>query len=345
MENDFSAIRSLQELKNLLDSGAITQEEYDALKKKIIFGKSGGEPAAVLPTSHLAPSPEPLGGDPVVPEYSQVEYTNEDYVGYDTSPRVGRTHDPDAIGPEGVGEGGDLAEPRQKDMLVTILVTLGVLLLLGLIAYQLMNKQDSEKLTSISGSEEVAADTSARPSRVIEPAATNGQVSQDTLTAPSATITPDAGAAPIDADPAASTTAPAVPGLSEEEILTRARDRLESYYDDMRSAPFSAQRHFAPQVERYYTLVNTTPEAINENITTYHFPEFQDSEVTIEEGSMKASQVANGYEVTYIENGTALRKSKNQKQQTKARVRARFDASFKMTYFRQEALLENKFVE
>lgn len=340
MENDFSAIRSLQELKNLLDSGAITQEEYEALKKKIIFGKSGGDPAATLPTTHLAPTPEPLGGDPVVPEYS-----NEDYVGYDAAPQPPRTHNPDAIGPEGVGEGGDLAEPRKKDMLVTILITLGVLLLLGLIAYQLMSDQDSEKLTSISGPEDLSTDTTMAPSRVAEPAATNGQVARDTVAAPAAATTPDAQAAPIDASPTSGTTPAAVPGLSEEEILSRARDRLESYYDDMRNPPFSAQRHFAPQVERYYTLSNTSPAAINENITSYHFPEFQDSEVTIEEGSMKASSLANGYEVTYIENGSALRKSKNQKQQTKARVRARFDAGFKMTYFRQEALLENTFVE
>jgi hypothetical protein len=282
-----------------------------------------------------------VGSDPVVPEYD-----NEAYVGYDSASRSTRSHNPDAIGPEGVGEGADLAEPRQKDMLVTILVTLGVLLLLGLIAYQLMSNQGSEKLTSISGPEDLSVDTTARPSRVVEPAATNGQITSDTMAAPATATIPDAAVAPIDGNPeATATTTPAAPGLSEEEIISRAKDRLESYYDDMRNPPFSAQRHFAPQVERYYTLVNTTPAAINENINTYHFPEFQDSEVTIEEGSIKVSPVASGYEVTYIEHGKALRKSKNQQQQTKARVRARFDASFKMTYFRQEALLENNFVE
>jgi hypothetical protein len=343
MENDFSAIRSIQELKNLLDSGAITQQEFEALKKKIIFGKAGPETgtATPLPTSHLATAPEPLGSDPVVPEYN-----NEAYVDYDSSSRPIRTHNPDAIGPEGVGDGGNLAEPRQKDMLVTILITLGVLLLLGLIAYQLMSNQGSEKLTSTSGPEDVGVDTMATTrSPQADPSASNGLITGDTLAAPAPATTPDMGAAPVTADPKAGTTPAATPSLSEEEIISRAKDRLESYYDDMRNPPFSAQRHFAPEVERYYTLVNTTPAAINENITSYHFPEFQDSEAAIEEGSIKVSPVANGYEVTYIENGTALRKSKNQKQQTKARVRARFDASFKMTYFRQEALLENSFVE
>jgi hypothetical protein len=340
MENDFSAIRSLKELKNLLDAGAITQQEYEALKKKIIFGSSNSVPGTgtPLPTSHIAAAPEPLGGDPVVPEYD-----NEAYVAYDDGSRKTRPYNPDALGPEGVGEGEDLAEPRRKDMLVTILITLGVLLLLGLIAYQLMSDQGSEKLTSTSGPEETPVDTAAafRPAPV--PAASNDPASPDTLTASPATPAPVE--APLGESLPTGTAAPPVPGLQEEEIISRAKDRLESYYDDMRSAPFSAQRHFAPTVERYYSLVNTTPEAINENINTYHFPEFQDSEAAIEEGSVKASTIPGGYEVTYIEQGSALRKSKNQKQQTKARVRARFDAGFKMTYFRQEALLENTFVD
>lgn len=332
MENDFSAIRSIQELKNLLDSGAITQQEYDALKKKIIFGKTDREATEgmPLPTSHITAPPVPLGADPLVPEYD-----NEAYVAYNNGPRQTRTYDPDALGPEGVGEGGDLAEPARKDMLVTILVTLGVLLLLGLIAYQLMNNQGSEKLTSTSGGSGTAADTMAAPASA---AASSAVASPDTLTAPVPAVVPDT-------ETAAAAVTPAVPDLQEEEIRSRAKDRLESYYDDMRNAPFSAERHFAPTVERYYSLVNTTPAAINENINTYHFPEFQDSEASIEEGSIKTSTIPNGYEVTYIENGTAFRKSKDQKQQTKARVRARFDADFKMTYFRQEALLENNFVE
>jgi hypothetical protein len=324
MENDFSAIRSLQELKNLLDAGAITQQEYDTLKKKIIFGKSDSEPAAgtPLPTSHIAPSPE--------------QQRNEAYVAYDNGAR--RPHNPDALGPEGVGEGGDLAEPKRKDMLVTILVTLGVLLLLSLITYQLMNNQDSsENLTSTSRTETAAADTALA-------FGTGAALPRpDTGTAVAAPL-PDTGGAAIDGT-AASAAAPELPNLQEEEIISRAKDRLESYYDDMRSAPFSADRHFAASVAQYYNLMNTTPAAINNHIDTTHFPEFQDSEAAIEAGSMKVSAVPGGFEVTYIENGTAFRKSRNQKQQTKARIRARFDPGFKINYFRQEALLENNFVE
>lgn len=335
MENDFSAIRSLQELKGLLDAGAITQQEFEALKKKIIFGKGEDTAPAPLPADYRSRKPEALGGDPLVPEFS-----NEEYVEFDSTPPGRRNYDPDALGPDGVGEGGDLAEPKQRDMLVTILITLGVLLLIGLVAYQLMNGQESEKLTSTSGAEMEAVEPVTGPEPVADspPAA-------DTAALPVPAAGPDAGLAPVAGTPEETATPAAAPALSEAEVISRARDRLESYYDDMRNAPFSAQRHFAPAVERYYTLVNTTPAAINENISTYHFPEFQDSEASIEEGSMKVTPAANGYEVSYIELGSAMRKSKNQKQQTKARVRARFDADFKMTYFRQEALLENNFVE
>ncbi|MGV3503938.1 MAG: SHOCT domain-containing protein [Adhaeribacter sp.] len=336
MENDFSAIRSLQELKGLLDAGAITQQEFEALKKKIIFGPAGETPAAPLPGDYRNRQPEALGGDPVVPEYS-----NEEYVGFDNTTTGRRSYDPDALGPEGVREEAELAEPKQRDMLVTILITLGVLLLIGLVAYQLMSGQDSEKLTSTSGPEtETVEEVTAE-----EPAAETTPALTDTASLPVPAAAPEAGAAPAAGIPEAGTAPAAAPALSEEEVISRAKDRLESYYDDMRNPPFSAQRHFAPAVERYYTLINTNPAAINENIATYHFPEFQDSEASIEEGSIKVSPAANGYEVSYIELGSALRKSKNQKQQTKARVRARFDPDFKMTYFRQEALLENSFVE
>ncbi|MDB5263642.1 MAG: hypothetical protein JWQ14_2925, partial [Adhaeribacter sp.] len=74
--------------------------------------------------------------------------------------------------------------------------------------------------------------------------------------------------------------------------------------------------------------------------------EFQDSQSSIEEGSLKMTGSGNnGYEVTYIEHGSAFRKSKGQKQETTARVRARFDKDFKLTYFRQEQLLENRFID
>ena len=361
MENDFSAIRSIQELKNLLDSGAITPQEYEALKRKIIFGTPGADanttPATpATPTTPISsrpiitdtPLPTPVAGDPITPQYK-----SEPFVQPDPVPPTTSYHDTDTIGPEGVNEEVYVEEGKKKDWLLTILITLGVLLLLGLIGYNLLSDSESERLTSTSGSEneELVADTATAP---IETASTRpdrieaaGDTATATIPAPPVTA-PPANVAPADTQTTTSTPPPvaAAPAVTDAEALSRINDRLTSYYDDIKTAPFSAQLHFAPTVARYYTLVNTNPAAINDNINTYHFPEFQDSESTIEEGSMKlVSNNAEGFEVTYLEHGSAFRKSKGQKQQTTARVRAKFDPNYKMTYFRQEALLENKFVE
>jgi hypothetical protein len=354
MENDFSAIRSIQELKNLLDSGAITQQEFDALKRKIIFGSNQPEPTpdpVTPPTSWSIPTniekvtPRAIESDPINNQ------SRDSYANLNDTPAPPRNID--AIGPDDMNEGGDLADTKRKDWLLTILISLGVLLLLVLIGFQLFNDQDSERLTSKSGPdrEEIVADTTAASTSIPTPETTQAdkiEVVADTASLPAATTTPTTETAPIvtEATPASTAQPAPTPAVSDEDALSRIKDRLESYYDDMKAAPFSAQRHFAPTVERYYTLSNTTPAAINENINTYHFPEFVDSQTSIEDNSLKlTANEPDGYEVTYIEHGSALRKSKGQKQETTARVRARFNQDFKMTYFRQEQLLENKFVE
>ena len=67
MENDFSAIRSIQELKNLLDSGAITQQEFDALKRKIIFGSNqpDAKPDPVTPPTSWSLPTNPEKASPI----------------------------------------------------------------------------------------------------------------------------------------------------------------------------------------------------------------------------------------------------------------------------------------
>ncbi len=55
MNDENATIRSLNELKTLFDSGAITSEEYEALKKRIIFGTA----ASADPTGLRNPEPNP----------------------------------------------------------------------------------------------------------------------------------------------------------------------------------------------------------------------------------------------------------------------------------------------
>jgi hypothetical protein len=122
---------------------------------------------------------------------------------------------------------------------------------------------------------------------------------------------------------------------------------LTALYSDMTAAPFNASQHFAPQVERFYTLQNTTPAAIEEELNRSHFPEFTESEISFDPNTLQVSPItADGsVTVTYQERGRSFRKSRNQYQQTVAQVRARLDRTGKVTYFRQERLLENTFTD
>ena len=379
MENNFSALKSIQELKNLLDSGAITQQEYEVLKQKIIFGNTNGpSTAATAPEPPVTPArpelqqsvvppptiqervyPRVVEGVPATPEYQNQPSTNPVITPANTvTEKSNRDENFKSLT---FNEPVEPAEEKRKDWLLTILISLAAVLLMGLVAYYLLSDSDSERLTSKSGpdtEEIIPAETpeditSTAPAAVVnQPVPTDkpgealppANVPAETP-APETNVTPAATPDPVKTE---TTPAPAAaaPKVTEEEAVNKIKERLQAYYSDMKSAPFAAQNHFAPTVERYYTLSGTTPQAINENINTIHFNEFQESQSSIEDGTLQLTNSSdNGYEVTYIEHGSAFRKSKGQKQETTARVRARFDKDFKLTYFRQEQLLENKFTD
>jgi hypothetical protein len=345
MDQENSTIRSLHELKTLLDSGAITSEEYEALKKRIIFGTPAASeprsPEPIPPTSPQSVSPfetkviYPTGSPITEPTITEPPVTGQSHF----------TEEEDSV--------AETIPAPKKDWFLISLAILGALLLLGLLAYQFLNKPGSERLTSKSGPEteevipagpgaeetigQTADTTSVRSDRI--PLAGTDTTATTNATIQDPTI--------ITTEPTTETSKTATTGLStdKEEIIRQAQQQLKAYYADMETAPFEASNYFAPQVERYYTLSNTTPAAINENITAYHFPEFTDGKSSIQEGSMEVVNIGNNsYELTYLENGSAFRKSKNQKQETKAAVRVRFNPDFKITYFRQEQLLENRFI-
>jgi hypothetical protein len=240
---------------------------------------------------------------------------------------------------------------KKTDWFLITLAVLGVLLLAGLLAYQFLSKKDSERLTSKSGpdTEEVIPADVTGENTPADPAETTSDRSDRIVGADSTATTAPASTPDIElTEPVTAEPTATAPGMlsDKNEIIRKATDRLNAYYNDLQAAPFNADNYFAPQVERYYTLSNTTPAAINENINTYHFPEFQEGQTSIQEGSMEVVIIgSNNYEVTYIENGSAFRKSKNQKQETKAGVRVKFNPDFKMTYLRQERLLENKLTD
>jgi hypothetical protein len=137
----------------------------------------------------------------------------------------------------------------------------------------------------------------------------------------------------------------ATPEDGDDEATTQVRQALSSYYSDLQAPPFKASQHFAPVVERLYTRQNLTPAAIETEMDKTLFPEFKQMTTSIVPGTLRVGPpAADGTRTaTYTEQSRAFRVSKGQHQRTRTQVRVRFDPEYKMTYMRQEKLLESTF--
>ncbi|UOQ65584.1 hypothetical protein [Hymenobacter volaticus] len=261
---------------------------------------------------------------------------------------------PQAQTTEPLDDDDEVEEPT-KSPLGKILAIGGALLLLGLIWYLVMGQsRSSEHLTSIS---QTAADTVAvapetgpqaeqldlppavapetvRVAPVVPPTATTDSVATGTAAGSSTTETQTATV------PATTETAPAA---SASEATDRVRDVLAAYYADIQAPPFSADQYFAPQVELFVILRNTTPAAISAWLEQNRFAELKDAQFQVEPGSLKVGPPANDGSrvVTYIERGRGFRQSLQKNQYIRAQMRLRLNPDYKIVYQKQERLLEN----
>ncbi len=412
MEKDPSPLDTLRQLKEWLDAGTITPEEFRTLKQKLVFTDTtpprapeppvtespeppAPEPPAAEPFAVALPAPEPVqppaAAVPPAPEpttIAPVEFapllppiTHAPAADVPVTPAPPATAEATLSHPFEAGRpaaspgpadsflppvppdsGADPVEYVEDDAytappkssLTTVLVVGGIALLLALVVYLMTDNRDSERLTSAT---RTAADSVAtRPEEgpqteqielppVVGPETVRVEPVAPPVAAPPAPDTANAGTtSPVAAAPAAPAEAPA---LSEGAAKTRVEDIMRRYYTDLQASPFSAAAYFAPQVERFYLMQNTTPAAINAELEKTHFPEFLEGQTAIRPGTLQVSPpVADGSRVaTFVENSTALRQSLQKHQQIAAQVRVRFDKNFKIVYLRQEKLLENNFTD
>ena len=152
-------------------------------------------------------------------------------------------------------------------------------------------------------------------------------------------------AKPVESESSDEPTAATASEDGDDEAATQVRQALTSYYADIQAPPFKASQHFAPVVERLYTRQNLTPSAIEAEMDKTLFPEFKQMTTTIVPGTLRVGPpAADGTRTaTYTEQSRAFRVSKGQHQRTRTQVRVRFDPQYKMTYMRQEKLLESTF--
>jgi hypothetical protein len=120
-------------------------------------------------------------------------------------------------------------------------------------------------------------------------------------------------------------------------------DILSQYYKDFNKKPFNASKYFADQVDRFITLRNTTPKIISDNINNYYYSEFQNAVNEIDPSTLKIERLPNGYyQADFEETMHCYRKSLEQEQTIRTKVKIIFDRDLKIKYNHQERILEKK---
>ena len=185
MNNPASPIETLRQLKEMLDAGALTPTEFEALKQRLVFGSTtptpdapAGAPPPAAPAGGSGPSlplaepqpplfdntaaAEPPLGSPTAPAWtSEPPVTNAPRpAAYTPEPLP----DPEPeLEPEPAWTGHEFTsappEPA-RNPLALILSIGGVLVFLAVVAYLTLNRPPSEHISSTS---QTAADSLAAP--------------------------------------------------------------------------------------------------------------------------------------------------------------------------------------
>lgn len=359
-----SPLDTLRQLKEMLDAGAITQDEFNKLKQQLLFGEAPAvpvapaapltdplvsaptAPVAVPPVAVEPPAPlaepqfiSPPVDDPLLPPV--VSPTARPLEPMVMDPGTHRPTEGPLDPPTPAYEEPEPVEEARKSPLGLILIIGGVVALLTVIGYLLLGNRSSERLTSNSIT---AADTAAV---AVEEGPQAAQLDLPPVQAPETVrVQPNIPVAttPVDSAGAAGPDAATVNAAATQAQVQRV---LTAFYADLQSPPFSAAQYVAPQVEQFLQLKNTTPAVIDEDLSRGYFPDRAETKISLVPGTLQVSAPAEDGAITatFQERARTLRKSLNQYQQTLTQVRARFDATGKLTYFRQERLLENTFTD
>ena len=227
-----SPLATLRQLKEMLDAGTLTPQEFEALKQKLVFGQDPAAPTAPVatPAPFIAspsasealtpPTPFPVEEVPVI----ATPIDNPNWLATPAPPLVEGTAYPEL--PTEAAE--------QRNPLTLVFIIGGALVLLGLVLYlALGNRSTDEHLTSTSqtavDSTAVAPEVGPQAQQITLPAATvpetvrvapalppaivSSQFRRDTVIAPASASAPavPAASAPLKATPkaAAPATAPA----------------------------------------------------------------------------------------------------------------------------------------
>ncbi len=242
-----SPLATLRQLKELLDAGTLTPQEFEALKQKLVFGNEAVAPTAPAPASApfiASPSVSEAFTPPTsfLAEEVPVSLPPTDNLAWPSAPA------PPLVEGTAYPELPDEATERRNPLTLVFIIG-GVLVLLGLVLYlALGNRSSDEHVTSTS---QTAADSTAvapeigpqaqqitlpaatapetvRVAPALPPATVPSQFRRDTVLAPASATTPAATApavstpAPVKATPKAASPAPAPATTPADTATTKS---------------------------------------------------------------------------------------------------------------------------
>ena len=161
MENPSSPLETLRQLKEMLDAGALTPTEFEALKQRLVFSAAPADtvaPAAPAHSEPAVPTPAPPVLDPPAPRAAaDLQPEPAPSISVAASPAQS-VPEPESVAGWTASELPEAAEPAARSPLALILSIGGLLGLLALVLYLSLNRPASEHISSTS---QTAADSLA----------------------------------------------------------------------------------------------------------------------------------------------------------------------------------------
>ena len=165
MNNATSPLDTLRQLKEMLDAGALTPAEFEALKQRLVLGPGTVPPAASSVPAAPAPVLPPAATEPYSPAFEDVAAVPAPAVfispllpGAETAAGPPAAEPARTASLEGwaTEEFPDAEVPASRNPLSLVLSIGGLLALLGLVLYLTLNRPPSEHISSTS---QTAADS------------------------------------------------------------------------------------------------------------------------------------------------------------------------------------------
>jgi hypothetical protein len=119
--------------------------------------------------------------------------------------------------------------------------------------------------------------------------------------------------------------------LQNQNVLV---EKVTNYYLDITNNEFNASNYYADEVNQYITLINVTPDIINENFSNKR--DYTDERVVFDESTfIFQREFENIYYFNYSINYSCFRTRKNKTQTCDVDIEVGFDENYKIKSYKE----------